>query len=356
MFFGRDIINRKLVPYLQGLTYDCLFILCDEEVFKHQEVKLRPLITLLDNQKTKLRLIQAGESCKTIMQMQELWQWLKDAGATRQSLLINIGGGTTTDLGGFVGATYMRGIRTLNVPTTLLAMVDASVGGKTGINFDNVKNLIGAFHSPIEVCIDVDFLETLPLGELYSGYGEVIKTALLAGGELWNKVLRTEAPQFLSFEEWLDIVKLSIDYKNKIVEEDCFEQGKRKYLNLGHTIGHALESFSHINDKQALLHGEAVVIGLLIELYISYAHFGLKSQKKLLSQLNSITREIYPHYTYLCKSYKEIISLMKSDKKNQKGYISIMGLKDLGELEELIIKDEQLLEEGLDFYREAFGR
>ncbi len=356
MFFGQDIINRKLVPYIQGLTYDCLFMLCDEEVYKYQETKLITLFKLLDNQELHLQVIKAGERFKTIMQMQELWQWLKEAGATRQSLLLNIGGGTITDLGGFVGATYMRGIRTINIPTTLLAMVDASVGGKTGINFENVKNLIGAFHSPIKVCIDIDFLNTLPLEELYSGYGEVIKTALLAGNDLWNKVLRTEDPQFLSSEEWLEIVKLSIDYKNKIVEEDCFEQGKRKYLNLGHTIGHALESFSHINDKKPLLHGEAVVIGLVVELYISFAHFGLESQRRLLSHLNSIIREVYPHYTYVCKSYKKIISLMKSDKKNKKGHISIMGLKKLGKVEELIIKDEELLKEGLDFYREAFGR
>ncbi len=309
MFFGQDIINRKLVPYIQGLTYDCLFILCDEEVFKYQETKLSPLLALLDNKEEHFKQIRTGESCKTIEQMQELWQWLKEVGATRQSLLINIGGGTITDLGGFLGASYMRGIRTLNIPTTLLAMVDASVGGKTGINFENIKNLIGAFHSPIKVCIDVDFLDTLPLEELYSGYGEVIKTALLAGNNLWNKVLRIEDPQFLSSEEWLEIVKLSIDYKNKIVEEDCFEQGKRKYLNLGHTIGHALESFSHLNDRKPLLHGEAVVIGLVIELYISYAHFGLESQKKLLSHLNAIIRDIYPHYSYVCKSYKKIISI-----------------------------------------------
>ncbi len=250
----------------------------------------------------------------------------------------------------------MRGIRTLNVPTTLLAMVDASVGGKMGINFDNIKNLIGAFHSPIKVCIDTDFLDTLPLEELYSGYGEVIKTALLAGGELWTKVLRTEDPQFLSPEEWTELVKLSVAYKTQIVEEDCFEKGVRKYLNLGHTIGHSLESFSHLYDKKPLLHGEAIAIGLIIELYISYKHFGLDSQRKLLSQLNSILKDLYPRYTYVCKSYPKLLSLMKSDKKNHKGAISIMGLKDLGQVEELIITDKKVIEDGLDFYREAFGR
>ncbi len=356
MLIGSNIINRKLVPYIQGLTYDCLFILCDEKVFDYHQSKLSPLIALLEGNSQRLRLIQAGESCKTIEQMQELWQWLKDTGATRQSLLINIGGGTITDLGGFVGATYMRGLKTLNIPTTLLAMVDASVGGKTGINFDNIKNLIGAFHSPIEVCIDIDFLETLSLDELYSGYGEVIKTALLAGGNLWSKVLRTEDPQFLSSDEWLDLIQLSINYKSYIVEQDCFEKGLRKYLNLGHTIGHAIESFSHTQDKKPLLHGEAVVIGLVIELYISYIHFGLESQKKLLSHLNSIVREIYPHYGYLCKYYDKLIALMRSDKKNQSRYISIMGLKDLGQVEELKIDDDKIIKEGLDFYREAFGR
>ncbi len=355
MLLGRDIINRKLVPYIQGLTYDCLFILCDKQVFELQGEKLEPIFGLLGDKEANLRLIAGGEACKTLGQMKELWHWLKDRGASRHSLLINIGGGTVTDLGGFVGATYMRGLKTLNIPTTLLAMVDASVGGKTGINFDDVKNLIGAFHTPIEVCIDVDFLDTLALEELYSGYAELIKTALLAGGELWTKVLRTEDPQFLSSEEWLDMVQLSIGYKNDIVEQDCFEQGLRKYLNLGHTIGHAIESFSHRYDKKALLHGEAVAIGLIIELYISYKHFGLECQRKLLSQLNSILKDLYPRYTYVCNSYNEMISLMKSDKKNKKGSISIMGLKNLGEIEELIIDDEEVIKNGLDFYREAFG-
>ncbi len=356
MFSGVDIINRKLSSYIEGLTYDFIFLLCDDEVLSLHHNRLRDLFAFFSATSTKIKRIQGGEEAKTLSILEDVWHWLHEEGASRHSILINLGGGTITDLGGFAGATYMRGLRTINIPTSLLAMVDASVGGKTGVNFASVKNLVGAFHEPLDVFIDVCFLDTLPLDELYSGYAELIKTALLVGGELWTKVLRTEDPQFLQEDEWLELINLSVGYKADVVGKDFKELGLRKRLNLGHTIGHALESFSLKKDKKALLHGEAIAIGLVVELYISYKLFRKDEQKILLASLNSIMQELYRHYSYTCKSYDDLLAIMFSDKKNQNKKISIIALKGLGEVEEVFLDDLEIIKEALDFYREGFGR
>ncbi len=354
MLLNHNIINRDLVPFLQGLNHDCLFILCDRKVYDLHTKELEPLVDLLEDKETQLQLIDAGETCKTSALLIKLWRWLKEGGATRKSLLLNIGGGTVTDLGGFVASTYMRGIRTVNLPTTLLAMVDASVGGKTGINFDGIKNLVGSFHQSEKVFIDINFLDTLPLDELFSGYAELIKTALLSGGELWELILHTEDPQYLTREDWIKMIGLSINYKHHITTLDPEEKGLRKCLNLGHTVGHALESLSFLYGTRPLLHGEAVIIGIVIELYIAYKLYGLTAQRTILAQLKTICQDLYPKYDYACRDYDEFIELMLLDKKNESGYITLMLLNDLGKVEEYHLTDLELLKEGFDFYREGF--
>ena len=216
MILGTTILDRKLPAYLQAVACDRLFILCDEVVAElHASLIERLRMTLPE---PTLLAVPATEQAKGTDSLAQVWSWLADEGATRRSVLILIGGGALLDFGGFAAATYMRGIRTINVPTTLLAMVDASVGGKTAIDYQGVKNLIGAFHLPQEVFVDIDFLRTLPIEELLSGYGEIIKHATLMGSEAWREVCRIGDPIGLMDDEWEALIAKSIAYKSSIVE------------------------------------------------------------------------------------------------------------------------------------------
>jgi len=248
----------------------------------------------------------------------------------------------------------MRGIRTVNVPTTLLAMVDASVGGKTGIDYHGIKNLVGAFHTPLEVFIDTSFLSTLPIEELLSGYGEVIKHATLMGKEAWQEILRIGDPAGLMDDEWEALIAKSVAYKSSIVEADPTEQGLRRILNVGHTVGHALEAYSHTNTfRRALPHGEAVVFGLLIESYITSLIKGI--DRTYIRQLMHLARELYAPFFYTCKDYPELLRLMRHDKKNTSGKIVLMGILEPGKVETIELEGEEKIKEGLDFLRETFG-
>ena len=248
----------------------------------------------------------------------------------------------------------MRGIATVYVPTTLLAMVDASVGGKTAIDFLGVKNLIGSFHPAHEVIVDIDFLRTLPLEELLSGYGEVVKHATLMGGEAWREVCRIGDPVGLMDDEWQALIEESIAYKTSVVEADPTERGLRRILNIGHTVGHALEAYSHQNEfHRTLPHGEAVVFGLLIESYITMRQRG--TSKEYIRQLMTLARELYSPFFYTCKDYPELLRLMRHDKKNSAGTITLMGVIEPGNIEVVEVADEGVIKEGLDFLRETFG-
>ena len=303
-----------------------------------------------------LRTFAGGEEVKDTSHLAELWTWLHEAGATRASLLVVLGGGALLDLAGLAASTYMRGIRTIYVPTTLLAMVDASIGGKTAIDFLGVKNLIGSFHQPLETFVDVTFLDTLPLTELLSGYGEVIKHALLQGEESWRALLRLGDPQALEAEDWRQLISESVAYKASIVAADPQEvSGLRRILNLGHTVGHALEAYSHASrGMRSLTHGEAVVFGLLIEGYIT-SLLVPEADRSYLRQLLALARELYDPCYYTCSAYPELLRLMHGDKKNVGGKIKLVGLLRPGEVRILDEVGEDKLKEGLDFLRETFG-
>ena len=303
-----------------------------------------------------LRTCLGGEEAKDTSHLAELWTWLHEAGATRASLLVVLGGGALLDLAGLAASTYMRGIRTIYVPTTLLAMVDASIGGKTAIDFLGVKNLIGSFHQPLETFVDVTFLDTLPLTELLSGYGEVIKHALLQGEESWRALLRLGDPQALGADDWHQLISESVAYKASIVATDPQEvSGLRRILNLGHTVGHALEAYSHASrGMRSLTHGEAVVFGLLIEGYIT-SLLVPEADRSYLRQLLSLARELYDPCYYTCSAYPELLRLMHGDKKNVGGKIKLVGLLRPGEVRILDEVGEDKLKEGLDFLRETFG-
>ncbi len=350
MIIGHQILASKASSYLSGLPCDALYFVVDAAA-----VGALPSEFVDFMQGYHYLELEIHPEAKSTAELAELWTWLHAEGASRASVVVAVGGGTLSDLVGFAAASYMRGLRTVNISTTLLAMVDASVGGKTGIDFAGVKNLIGAFHEPLEVIIDVALLDTLPLDELYSGYGEVLKTALLAGPEQWRRVLELGDPQMLTGAEWLELVEACVAYKAGIVAEDPEERsGRRAVLNLGHTVAHALEAYSRSRgDAKPLLHGEAVVIGLLVEGYLAHKKLGL--ELRVLRQLMGHVRELYPRYSYVCRDYPYILDLMRSDKKNEGQGIRFALLRALGEVELWTSTADADIEEALDFYREAFG-
>lgn len=353
MLFIQSNLGHEVAEHLLATPRDRGIFVLEEEVVRHHPYLKTELEAAFPE--SACYVFPGGEQAKDPSHLAELWSLLLEAGATRSSLLLVIGGGALLDLAGFAAATYMRGIRTVYIPTTLLAMVDASVGGKTAIDYLGVKNLIGAFHPPLTTCIDVRFLETLPLEELLSGYGEMIKHALLQGPETWQELLRWGDPQTFSEEEWRERIARSVAYKASIVEADPQEAGLRRILNLGHTVGHALEAYFRSSEGlRTLTHGEAVVFGLLIEGYVtSLLH--PETDRSYLRTLMALARELYDPCYYTCAAYPELLRLMHLDKKNQAGQITLMGLLRPGEVIPLTGVSEEVLKQGLDFLRETFG-
>jgi len=339
---GLQILDRKLPSVAEGLACDRVFLVLEERVAELYPDLLPQLQSALPE--TICRTLRGGEECKTTESLGLLWTWLSEEGATRRSALVLIGGGALLDLGGLAASTYMRGIATVYVPT----------GGKTAIDFLGVKNLIGSFHPAREVIVDIDFLRTLPLEELLSGYGEVVKHATLMGGEAWREVCCIGDPVGLMDEEWQALIEKSIAYKASVVEADPMERGLRRILNIGHTVGHALEAYSQQNEfRRTLPHGEAVVFGLLIESYITMRQRG--TSKEYIRQLMTLARELYSPFFYTCKDYPELLRLMRYDKKNSAGTITLMGVIEPGNIEAVEVADEGVIKEGLDFLRETFG-
>lgn len=352
MIIGTQILARELPSLLEGRARERVFIVVEAQVAELYPDLYPQLQEILPT--AVLRILRGGEACKTTESLGFLWTWLSEEGATRRSTLVLIGGGALLDLGGFAASTYMRGIETIYVPTTLLSMVDASVGGKTAIDFLGVKNLIGSFHPASEVIVDIDFLRTLPLEELLSGYGEVIKHATLMGGDAWREVCRIGDPVGLMDEEWQMLIEKSIACKTAVVEADPKEQGLRRILNIGHTVGHALEAYAYQNEfRRTLPHGEAVVLGLIIESYITMCQIG--GTKEYIRQLMTLARDLYSPFFFTCKDYPELLRLMRCDKKNAAGTITIMGVVAPGDIQSVELADEGVIKEGLDFLRETFG-
>jgi 3-dehydroquinate synthase len=239
--------------------------------------------------------IQAGEKQKSLQSAEYLWQQLTLKGASRKSLLINLGGGVVTDLGGFVASTYKRGIPFVHVPTTLLGMTDAAIGGKTGVNLGEIKNQVGTFTAPDAIFISEAFLETLPSEELLSGFAEIIKIALVADSQLWENLQTLNKDVFTLSKRgngvWNEIVSVAVQLKCRIVEQDFTEQGLREILNFGHTIGHAFESFSLLYGKNPLSHGNAIAIGIICESFLSVKKTCLQP-----GVLDAIVSMIFPRY------------------------------------------------------------
>jgi len=341
-------IKKDLAQLLQSLNYDGLFLLTDDNTQNH----CLPLIQSLPEIGTaKKSSIPAGDENKNIESLSKVWKYLSDNGANRKSLLINLGGGMLTDLGGFAAATFKRGIRFVNIPTTLLGAVDAAVGGKTGINFNGLKNEIGAFAPAIAVLIDSNFFKTLDTTQLLSGYAELLKHSLLTNDSDLNNILRFDFDD-INYEFLNTLLFESVLIKERIVEKDPTEQGIRKALNLGHTFGHAFESLA-LKNNRPVQHGYAVAYGLVCELYLSFIRLGF--DKNILMKITRFVKEQYGVFTFDCNDYQPIYELMQHDKKNDTGVINFTLLKAVGDIQINQTADRKEIEEVLDFYREYFG-
>ncbi len=262
--------------------------------------------------------MQGGEENKSIVAVQHIWDFLLEHNITRRGLLICFGGGIVTDLGGFAASTYKRGLNYINIPTTLLAMVDASTGGKTGFNYAGLKNCIGSFYAPVETVICPSLLDTLSAEQLLSGYAEMLKTALLDGSELFNALLQYDLDT-MPVADLAPLIERCLAVKERIVQSDPHEQGLRKALNLGHTVGHALEEIQMENGKSVngkLLHGYAVLYGLIAELYLSVVRLGMSREP--LQQLTQLMLHYYGRPQCKCSDREHLIALMEQDKKNER--------------------------------------
>lgn len=275
-----------------------------------------------ENIKAEIVKISAGEKFKNISVCQQIWRRLTRMNVDRHALLINLGGGVVCDMGGLCAATYKRGIDFINVPTTLLAMVDAAIGGKTGVNLGMFKNQIGVFAFPQAVFINTAFLNTLPVNELKNGYAEIIKHALIADKKMWHTLMEQ------GFEKLSTCIENSVFIKTEIVKIDPFEKNKRKLLNFGHTVGHALEMLSPEIAGRQLSHGEAIAEGIIAESYISTKMAGLPLADA--DKINGFVRRFFPPITFTKGNTEAVYELMLHDKKNRNGKIKMTLLNSPG--------------------------
>lgn len=332
---GYEFLN----DFIEENKYSNIFILSDSHT---NEYCLSRFLPLLATGKTiEIIEIEAGETEKNINTCVEIWSILTELGGDRKSLLINVGGGVITDIGGFVASTFKRGIDFIHIPTTLLAMVDASVGGKNGVDLGNLKNQIGVINVPKLVLIDTEYLSTLPQNEMRSGLAEMLKHGLVFDAEYWALFRQLSAIDFADFDA---LIYRSIEIKNEIVMLDPTENGIRKALNFGHTLGHAIESYFLENEnKKTLLHGEAIAAGMILESYISW-------QKKLISaadylEIKNTVNAVFENILFEENDLEPILDLLIHDKKNEYGKIQFALLDGIGKIKinqevenELIIK------------------
>ncbi len=320
-----------------------IFILVDENT--HQHCLSLLLLNVKRLGRAEIIEIESGEQNKTIEICIQVWETLSELKADRKALFINLGGGVIGDMGGFIAATFKRGIDFINIPTTLLSQVDASVGGKTGIDLNNLKNQIGLFSLPKAVFIIPEFLKTLSREQIRSGFAEIIKHALIFDKNYWEKIKEITSLDLPYLEE---LIAASVEIKNKVILEDPTEKGLRKILNFGHTIGHAIESHSLEHDSIPLLHGESIAIGMICEAYLSIKKTGLPFSQ--LQEILALINHHYIHYPLQKSTYDILLDLMANDKKNEQEKINFALLKNIGEtVIDAYCNPEEIIE-ALDFY------
>lgn len=340
-----DQISQVLEAEISACQHDRLFLLVDTTTRQY----CLPLVDKLPClQGAQVIEIGATDIHKDLESLAHVWQALSEGGATRHTLLINIGGGMVTDLGGFAASTFKRGINYINIPTTLLAMVDASVGGKTGINFGGLKNEVGVFNNAACVILDTKFLTTLDAENILSGYAEMLKHGLISNEAMWADLLNFDVEQ-PDLKRMGKMVADSVAVKQRIVTEDPTEQSIRKALNLGHTVGHAFESLALT--RKPLLHGYAVAYGLICELYLSAMKTGFPTDK--MHQTVQFIKAHYGKMAITCDDYPTLHQLMTHDKKNVSGVINFTLLGNVGDIRINQTATKEEIFEALDFYREC---
>ncbi|MCL4111351.1 UNVERIFIED_CONTAM: hypothetical protein GTU68_023204 [Idotea baltica] len=323
IYFGNA--NELLLDFLSVKKYSSVFVLVDENTKQH----CLPILLNSLNDSVEVIEIESGEKNKNLNTCKHIWQYLINSNASRNSLLINLGGGVIGDMGGFCASSYKRGIDFIQIPTTLLSQVDASVGGKLGIDFMGLKNVIGQFNNPQKVIIDTQFLKTLPYEELRSGFAEMLKHSLISNQESWHNLSIYDL-QSINYVQLNELIIESVKIKRDIVEQDPYEKNIRKALNLGHTIGHAVETH-FLNSNKPILHGNAVAYGIVAETYISV-------QKGLISisdygLIKAQVNRLYPKIEIAKSEILNVINFTRNDKKNINSKINATLLTAIGKFE-----------------------
>lgn len=338
-------LESEIAEALAECEHDKIFVLTDETTL----VKCWPVVKNYFSLKdAKVITIGATDMHKDLDTMVHVWKSLGEGGASRHSCLINLGGGMVTDLGGFAAATFKRGINFINIPTTLLSMVDASVGGKTGINFGGLKNEIGVFCDSKFVILSTQFLQTLDAENICSGYAEMLKHGLISDERMWSELVSFDLAQ-PDLKQLQRMVGESVAVKERIVAQDPHEHDIRKALNLGHTFGHAFESWAL--KRKPVLHGYAVAYGLIPELWLSVVKTGFPTEK--MRQTVNFIKENYGSLPITCDDYDELIELMRHDKKNQDGVINFTLLGGIGDIRINQSATIDEIKEAFDFFREG---
>lgn len=319
IYSGNDVFDTLLQNLIEE-GYSQVFVLTDENTEKYCLPILKKHLFNITHISTK-----SGESHKTLATAETIWQALLSKEADKHSVLINLGGGMVGDLGGFCASLYKRGIDYIQVPTSLLAMIDAAIGGKTAVDFGGIKNMIGTIQQPKSVYIYPEFLASLPHEETLNGYAEMMKHGLISDKDYWQKI------QQVSPQEWpnlLGLINGSIKIKMNIVTKDPYEKNERKLLNFGHTIGHAIEAYSLQHDKKPLKHGESIAIGMICEAYLSKVVLDLSNKE--LRQITELVSRTFPKYSLRNILSPELIKIMRQDKKNMNDQIQFSLLKKIG--------------------------
>ncbi|MFM7757336.1 MAG: 3-dehydroquinate synthase [Crocinitomicaceae bacterium] len=329
-----SLLDSSFSSILQEYKELNIIIIVDENT---HDTCLEFLITNFPELETaEIILLPCGEENKVMEVCFQVWNAFTEYGFGRKDLIINLGGGVVTDMGGFIASVYKRGINFINIPTSLLGMVDAAIGGKTGIDLNNFKNQLGTFAHPTHIYIDREFLTTLPAEEIFNGYAEMLKHALVRDKDLWDRIKVIHSEDELTTNE---VIFHSVQIKASIIEEDPTEGGLRKILNFGHTVGHALESY--YMDKSSISHGHAVALGMIAEAYISMKQGRITEVE--YKEIEKTITSSFPMITLEPDDIKEVIRLMHQDKKNDKGKIRCTLLSGIGTSEyDIRIKEEEI--------------
>ncbi|WP_341221298.1 3-dehydroquinate synthase [Polaribacter atrinae] len=337
----QDKAYKELSNLITTNNYSTLFILVDENTMEHCYPKFIP--NLETDKRIEVIEIESGEINKNLETCSGVWNAITELGGDRKSLVITLGGGVITDLGGFVASCFKRGIDFVNIPTTLLSMVDASVGGKTGVDLGVLKNQIGLFANPEMVIVDTDYLTTVTDREIKSGIAEILKYGITYDLKLFNEIKHNKDLDINS------LIHRSIEIKNEVVLQDPKEQSLRKVLNFGHTLGHAIESFYlESEDKQNLTHGEAIAIGMVCECFMSAKLLGFPTEK--VNEVKEVVLSIYNKTHLLKQDFSAIMELLKHDKKNINGQVNFVLLNDYQDYKLDCKVPEELIVESMEFY------